>query len=64
MSLWKWEEIQELLWKKSVIAMVTEILPLDINYINYQFVNDLSTEFLKCVDTMFRSLENKGFHNR
>ena len=64
MSMWKWEEIQELLWKKSVIAMVTEILQLDINYINYQFVNDLSTEFLKCVDTMFKSLENKGFYNR
>ena len=48
--MWKWEEIQKLLWKKSVIAMVTEILLLDIIYINYQFVNDVSTEFLKCVD--------------
>ena len=41
--MWKREKVQKLLWKKSVIAMITEILPLDIIYINYQFVNDLST---------------------
>ena len=29
--MWKWEEIQELLWKKSVISMVTEISKVNIN---------------------------------
>ncbi len=30
-NMWKWEEIQKLLWKKSVIARVTEINKVNIN---------------------------------
>lgn len=29
--MWKWKEIQELLWKKSVIARVTADIKLNIN---------------------------------
>ena len=45
----KWEKIQTMLWKKSVIAVLTEIKQVDINMKTYQIVCVL---FAKCFHSL------------
>lgn len=54
--MWKWKEIQELLWKKSVISRVTADIKLNINNKKHLNVNDLSTKnFNKRVSIIYVS---------
>ena len=46
--MWKWKEIQELLWKKSVIARVTADIKLNINAdVDTPLTNHIDTKSLK-----------------
>ncbi len=42
--MWKWKEIQKLLWKKSVIVRVTEIFKNQKTVKNMQIVTNLLPE--------------------
>lgn len=54
--MWKWKEIQELLWKKSVISRVAVDIKLNINNKKHLNVNDLSTKnFNKRVSIIYVS---------
>ena len=55
--MWKWEEIQELLWKKSVIARVTADIKLNINK-KHLNVNGLSTELYYLTSYQQQNIEN------
>jgi hypothetical protein len=58
MSLWKWKEIQELLWKKSVISRVTADIKLNINNKKHLNVNDLSTNLYYLISYQQQNIEN------